>query len=280
MRRFKRIHCYFFIHLLLLLTTATFSSNALANPQFLQLSDGSTLTGSAEKFTWTSNSTKVDRWWFYFGTSVGGRDIANSGDLGLKTEYDVIGIPVDGSKLYGRLWYHDTTRWHYIDSTYTAASLDVEVAAPAMISPADNSELAGAKVDFQWSDNNTLVNYWWAYIGSSKGGKDIYDSRRSLRTKTSVSIDQLPVDGSDIYFRLWYHTAAERWQYEDYIYSASDGAGTDGGDAADNLALIKSNATRSTMFDDNEFYNVPAKDIAVSDLTLSRQMRTQSFCLR
>ena len=39
-------------------------------------------------------------------------------------------------------------------------------------------------------------------------------------------------------------------------------------DEAENLALIKSNATRNTQFDDNAFYNVPIGDIAVSDLTV------------
>lgn len=40
-----------------------------------------------------------------------------------------------------------------------------------------------------------------------------------------------------------------------------------GSTAADNLALIKSNRTRNTQFDDNTFHSVPASDIAVSDLT-------------
>jgi hypothetical protein len=38
-------------------------------------------------------------------------------------------------------------------------------------------------------------------------------------------------------------------------------------DVEQNLALIAGNATRNTLFDDNQFRNVPAKDISVSDLT-------------
>ncbi len=322
----------FFIHVLLLLATAAFSANALANPKFLQPSDGSTLSGSELTFTWSLNgtATKVDRWWLYVGTSIGARDIANSGDLGLETEYDVIGIPVDGSKVHARLWYHDSRRWYYIDSSFTAANLDIDVTTPAMISPADSSELAGAKVNFEWQGNNTPVNYWWLYLGSRKGGKDIYDSGPSIRTQTSVTVDQLPVDGSSVYARLWFRTGLNGWQYADTKYvsgdggtdggstdggsdggstdggsdggstdggsdggstdggsdggstdggsdggstdGGSDGGSTDGGDDTDvikNLALIKSNATRNTQFDDNAFYDVPAKDISVSDLTLN-----------
>ena len=285
----------FFIHrllvLILLMTTAAFSANALANPQFLQPSDGSTLSDSSETFTWSANSTKVDKWWLYVGTSVGARDIANSGDLGLNTEYDVIGMPVDGSTVHARLWYYDATRWYYIDSSYTAATRDVEVNTPAMVGPANNSELAGASVNFEWQDNNTSVIYWWLYLGTTQGGKDLYDSGRSVRAQTSVTVNELPVDGSDIYARLWWRTSTARgWQYADTKYRANNGSsdggsdsgddggsdggddgGSDGGDgnkAAENLALIKSNATRSTLFDDNAFYNIPAKDISVSDLTL------------
>lgn len=47
---------------------------------------------------------------------------------------------------------------------------------------------------------------------------------------------------------------------------ASDG---DPSQAAENLALIKSNATRNTQYDDNPFYNVPADNISLSDLTVN-----------
>lgn len=282
----------FFIHRLLLLivlmTTATFSANALADPQFLQPSDGSTLSGSAQTFTWSANGTKVDKWWLYVGSSVGARDIANSGDLELNAEYDVIGLPVDGSEVHARLWYYDASpevsHWNHIDSSYTAATLELKVTTPAMTSPASNSKLTGASVNFEWQDNNTSVNYWWFYLGKKRGGRDIYDSGRSLRAQTSVTIDELPVDGSDVYARVWWRSSKSKvWQFADTKYQASDGSsdggsdggddgGSDGGDAGDaakNLALIKSNATRSTLNDDNAFYNVPARDISVSDLTVN-----------
>lgn len=39
--------------------------------------------------------------------------------------------------------------------------------------------------------------------------------------------------------------------------------------SVENLALIKGNSTRNTQFDNNPFYNVPASDVAVGDLTLN-----------
>lgn len=216
-----------FIRLLLLLASITFSTNVLANPKIDNPSIDSTLSGSTQTFTWNIDDADVERFWLYVGTTVGGYEIANSGDLGKDTEYDVIGIPIDGSTIHARLWYYNTSRWFYVDSSYTAANLDVEVSSPAMDSPAKNSELASASANFKWSNNNTLVNYWWLYLGTTQGDKDLYNSGTALRNQTSVTVDELPVDGSDVHARLWFRTAADGWQYADSVYRASDSGGGD-----------------------------------------------------
>jgi len=215
----------FFMHLLLLLVSATFSVKALADPQIITPSADSTLSGSAQTFSWDIDRADVERVWLYVGTTEGGRDLANSGDIGLDTEYDVIGIPVDGTTIHARFWYYISSRWFYVDSSYKAADLNVDVSIPTMDSPANNSELAGANVEFKWSDNNTQVNFWWLYLGTSRGGKDLYDSGRSLQSRTSVTIDDLPVDGSPVHARLWFRTSADGWKYTDSLYRASDSGG-------------------------------------------------------
>ncbi|MBX2881480.1 MAG: DUF4832 domain-containing protein [Granulosicoccus sp.] len=216
-----------FVHLLLLLTSLTFSASALADPQVITPSAGSTLSGSAQTFTWNTDNVDVERFWLYVGTTVGGRDIANSGDLGTGTDYRVIGIPVDGSTIHARLWYYSASRWFYVDSQYTAADLDVEVSAPAMLSPANNSELTGPTTEFTWSNNNTPVNYWWLYIGTTQGSNDLYNSGSALRTSSSVVVDGLPIDGSPVHARIWFRTAADGWKYTDSMYRTSDGGGGD-----------------------------------------------------
>jgi len=120
----------FCIRLMLLLASVTFSVNALADPQIVNPLAGSTLSGSAQTFNWNSDGADAERFWLYVGSTVGGRDIANSGDLGLDTEYDVIGIPADGSTIHARLWYYSSSRWFYVDSSFTAADLDVEIVLP------------------------------------------------------------------------------------------------------------------------------------------------------
>jgi len=208
-----------------LVASLTFSANAIADTQIVKPTAGSTLSGSAQTFTWNNDNADVERFWLYVGTKAGGRDIANSGDLGKDTEYDVIGIPADGSDIFLRLWYYSFSRWFYVDSRYTTAKLDLEISAPAVSIPADNSELTGTSVELKWSDNNTPVNYWWLYFGTTPGGKDLYDSGPSLRTQTSVILDQLPVDGGPLYARLWFRTAANGWKYADTMYRAYDSGG-------------------------------------------------------
>jgi len=251
----------FFIRLSLLLASVTFSVNALAQSQIVNPSAGSTLSDSAQKFSWTIDNADVERVWLYVGTTEGGRDIANSGDLGLDTEYDVIGIPLDGSTIHARFWYYIATRWFYIDSSFTAADIDVEISTPAIDSPANNSELAGASVEFKWSNNNTPVTYWWLYLGSIKGAKDIYDSGRAIRNLSSVTVDKLPIDGSTVHGRLWYRTAADGWKYVDSLYRASSDPGPAG-------SLVEVVAV-GQQAGDQVHLEINSKQVATFDLPLA-----------
>lgn len=255
--------------LFLLLVCATLSTHTLADPGISSPSANSTLTGTSQTFAWSGDDVEVEQWWLYVGTSAGASDIANSGPLGTSTQYDVIGIPVNGSAVFARLWYYSEARWQYVESSYTAAQIS-DAAAPTMVSPAPGSELVGGSAEFEWRDNNTPVNFWWLYIGTQPGANNLYNSGPSLRSSTSVTVDQLPTDGTTVHVRLWHRVTGNGWRYIDTMYETGDGEEepNDNPDAAENLAMILSNATRNTQFDDNQFRNVPADQISVSDLTV------------
>lgn len=259
--RFFGIHALV-INSLLLVAAATFSANAFANPPMVEPLADTTLSGSAQTFKWSANGVSVKKFWLYIGTTVGGRDLANSGDLGLDTEYDVIGMPVDGSTIHARLWYYHSSRWFYQDGSYTAANIDAKQSPPKLISPNNNSELTGGTATFEWRDNNTPVNYWWLYIGSRKGGFDLYNSGPSLRAQTSATINNLPVDGSNAYVRLWFRTRADGWQYADTTYSTNDGSTDDGNDGS----LVEVVAVAQQ--DGNQFHlEIDQQQVATFDLT-------------
>jgi hypothetical protein len=83
--------------------------------------DGSTLTGASQAFSWTGDFLE---YWMYVGTSVGAKDIYNSGSLGTATSTTVTGLPTDGSTVYVRLWHREEGEWLRTRATfgYTAFS--------------------------------------------------------------------------------------------------------------------------------------------------------------
>ena len=83
-------------------------------------SDGSTLTGDSQAFSWTG--TNNDAYWLYVGTTVGANDIYNK-SLATATSATVTGLPTDGSTVYLRLWFVENGGpWQFADFTFTAGT--------------------------------------------------------------------------------------------------------------------------------------------------------------
>jgi len=139
-------------------------------------------------------------------------------------------LPTDGSTLYVRLWYLLSSGWQYADYTYTAASsggaggsCGTSASTPALLKPAPGSTLPGSTATFCWSAGSGVSQYWLDVGTSAAGPSNIYS--QSAGTSTSVTVGDLPTDGSTLYVRLWY-LLSSGWQYADYTYTAvSSGAG-------------------------------------------------------
>ncbi|MDD9947542.1 MAG: hypothetical protein OXU20_41260, partial [Myxococcales bacterium] len=86
--------------------------------------------------------------------------------------------------------------------------------APEMTSPTPGSTFDGPSATFSWSANDTAVNRWWLYVGTSRGSRDILSSG-SLNT-TSHTVTGLPTTGAIVHVRLWYNTG--NWSFVDYQY--------------------------------------------------------------
>jgi hypothetical protein len=196
-----------------------------ATPALTSPAPGSTLTGASATFSWSANGASVLEWWLYVGTTLGGAELYNSNSLGTQLSTTVSGIPTDGRQLFVRLWFRKASGWDSLDAQYLACSGSCGAGSPpAMTSPIPGSKLGGTTVTFEWSDNGTSVAEWWLYIGSSRGGSDIYYSG-SLGTALATTVAGLPSDGRQLHARLWFF-ASGAWQFEDYLYVAAGGAGT------------------------------------------------------
>jgi serine protease len=169
---------------------------------------GSTLTGSTVTFSWTTGSG-VSQYYLYIGNSLGGSDIY-AASQGVATSVIVSGLPMDGRRLYVRLWSLTSAGWQYCDYTYTAVLLG------NISSPAPGSTLTGSVVTFSWTGSG--VSQYYLYVGNSLGGFDIYAASQGLAI--SVTVSGLPADGRTLYVRLWSLTSTG-WQYHDYTYTAA-----------------------------------------------------------
>jgi len=168
---------------------------------------GSQLTGSAVTFTWSSG-TAPSQYWLDVGNSQGSGDIyaANQGNA---TSRAVSGLPVDGRRLYVRLWSYFDGLWVNYDYTYTAASKAV------MLSPTPGSPLTTSTVTFTWSAGVGPTEYWLD-VGNSIGSGDIYAGNQG--TATSKTVTSIPTDGRPLYVRLWSKISGV-WVNNDYRYN-------------------------------------------------------------
>jgi len=172
---------------------------------------GSTLTSSAQTFTFADNGVPVDEYWLYLGSGVNQFDYYNSGSIS-GTSTQATGLPTNGETVYARLWYRETGGpWIYVDSTYTAAT----TGSPAMSSPANGSTIATTQT-FNWSANGATVGEWWLYVGSKSGGADIYNSG-SLGSATSDTVSGLP--SGPVFVRLWFRATGGVWDSVRYTYT-------------------------------------------------------------
>jgi len=169
-------------------------------PEITSPEPGDTLAAGDQLFNWQSNGTNVDAWWLYAGSSPGGTNYFNSGDLGLDTSVTVPSLPTNGSDVYIRLWYLVEGSWLYLDEVYIASSIAPET--------------------FSWQANGATVSQWWLYAGSTEGSRNYYDSGSDLGGALSTTVTGLPTDGSQVYIRLWYKVGAT-WLSIDEQYTAA-----------------------------------------------------------
>ena len=190
-----------------------------AGPSLNTPAPGSTLppASQATTFSWAENDTTVLDWWLYVGTSVGGKQLHNSGLLGAATQsVNVNGLPINGSTFHARLWYKVGTAWEFVDSSYTSHN----VSPPTLILPLAGTVLAGVNQRLEWTDNGTAVEKWWLYAGTTEGGRQLHNSGILGGAARAHIARNLPNDGSIVYVRLWYRMHST-WHHMDYTFNAN-----------------------------------------------------------
>ena len=93
-------------------------------PEIVSPEPGATLSGTTETFSWVSNGATVGKYRLWVGTSVGARNIYDSGGLAnTVTSRTVKGLPGNGGTVYVRLRIKNDGVWgSSTDYRYTACS--------------------------------------------------------------------------------------------------------------------------------------------------------------
>jgi hypothetical protein len=180
--------------------------------------DHAVLAGATQVFDWVlgSGTTQV---YLYVGNSRGAADIWNQ-NQGTAVTRTVTGIPIDGRRIYVRLWSLISGLWYYVDYEFTAAG----TTRARLTSPAEGSVLPGTSATFNWAAGSGASSYW-IYVGSTVGGSQYW--AQGLGTGLTATVTGLPADHRPIYVRLWSFVAGA-WVYNDYEFNAFDGGSVRG----------------------------------------------------
>ncbi len=180
--------------------------------------NNSTLTGTTQTFTWSAGSNST-AYWLDLGSSAGGNNYYQSGNLGTALTTTVSGLPSDGSTIYATLYSLVNGSW--VNNMYTYTAFSASSAAAVLTTPTPETTLTATSVTFSWTPASPPTNYW-IDMGSTAGGNNYEQSGSLPSSQTSVTVSGLPSDGSTIYVTL-YSFIGGNWVSNSYTYTALSG---------------------------------------------------------
>ncbi len=158
---------------------------------------GSVMPASSATFTWRAG-TGATNYWLDIGTAVGIGDIFRGATTALTRQ--VTGLPVDGRRIYARLWTFINGAWQTpFDYAYAACTNCGSDPRAVLTTPPPGATLATSSVTFSWAAGTGATNYWLD-VGNAPGSGDISGG---ATTGTSRTVGSIPRDGRTIYVRLW-----------------------------------------------------------------------------
>ena len=183
-------------------------------PLITSPSSGDVLSGSSETFILDNNSISLTNWYLRIGSSLGANDIANRFAAGSVNSITVNDLPTNGSSVFVRLRYKQSGTWKTADDyTYIAGSL---ANVPLITSPSSGDVLSGSSETFILDNNSISLTNWYLRIGSSLGANDIAN-RFAAGSANSITVNNLPTNGSSVFVRLRYKQNGTWRTAGDYI---------------------------------------------------------------
>ena len=170
--------------------------------------DGTMAADFSRAIQWTT-VPNVLAYYLYVGTSPGAKDLVNTGEIP-QTSYLASDLPAD-RVLYARMWTKSASGWQFVDSTFSATS----VQSSKIAFPADGT-VANLYNPFRWT-RVANVEAYYLYVGTTVGAKDLVNTGETQQT--SYLSPGLPT-GTTLYARMW-TKAAGVWRYVDSTFTAA-----------------------------------------------------------
>ena len=165
---------------------------------------GSAFTDTTVIFNWTAGAG-ASAYWLDAGSTPGGNQYYQSGNLGNVLTTTVSGLPTDGSTIYVTLYSLIGANW--VGNAYTYTALNANGGLAVIQSPINGSTLSGNVATFNWSADVNATAYWLD-IGSAPGGNQYYQSG-NLGNVLTTTVYSLPADGSIIYATLYSYVGGQ-----------------------------------------------------------------------
>jgi len=179
-----------------------------------------TLAGPSATFAWSPATGNVNGYFLHLGTTgVGSQNLLNSAEYPTSTtSVTVKNLPVNGTTIYARLFTDFNGTHLYQDYTFTASGQAV------LTLPGTSGTLAGPAATFAWSMATGSVNGYFLHLGTTGvGSQNLLNSAEYPTTTTSVTLNNLPLNGATIYARLFTDYNGTHL-YQDYTFAASQQA--------------------------------------------------------
>ncbi len=176
---------------------------------------GSTFTSSTETFTWSAGAG-ASSYWLDVGSTPGGNQYSQSGNLGNVLTTTVSGLPTDGSTIYATLYSLIGGNW--VGNSYTYYALNATGGLAVMQTPVPGTFINGNSATFTWSLDSSATSYWVDISAVAPGGNDVFQSG-SLGNVNSVTVNSLPGNGTTTLYVTLYSYVGGQWSSNAYTYT-------------------------------------------------------------
>lgn len=171
--------------------------------------------GASATFTWTARGATDHA--IAVGATRGGSEWFGAEHLGGGSgSFLVSGLPDDGTRVFVRLWSLVDGAWAFEDSSYLAAEAPSVLPGPPVTAPRPGTVLPGDTVALTWADVGAAEYH--VYVGREKGSYDLLST--STGTTPRLTLTHLPVDGGEVWVRVWAYTP-DVWMWTDAEFVAA-----------------------------------------------------------